>query len=119
MNDSIIAGLITAAISGLSFLAYKHQDGFRKLLALFLFPLICIYVFLIASTSTGIHFSTTHLFNEFKSEPTKTLNQVSHLVNLGYESTQNMLLLIIGGILVAAYITLMLNLPKLTNNKKK
>jgi hypothetical protein len=61
MLETVAAGLILAAVSGITYLAYKHPPAFRKLLFL-LAPLLMLSQLLLAAWDLGISRAFTVLY---------------------------------------------------------
>jgi DMSO reductase anchor subunit len=55
MIETIVGGLILAVVSGLTFLAYKHNDGFRKILSVLAIPAVLLPLFYITFQFASIH----------------------------------------------------------------
>jgi hypothetical protein len=58
MIETIVSGLILAMLSGLTFLAYKHPDGFRRIGLILALPTVllpfCYIVWQLGSIYSGI-----------------------------------------------------------------
>lgn len=54
MADPIVSGIVLAIISGLTFVAYKHPAGYRRIISLFAPGLCILFVMLIMTYSIDI-----------------------------------------------------------------
>ncbi|MCJ7778423.1 MAG: hypothetical protein MUP16_08935 [Sedimentisphaerales bacterium] len=55
MIEAIVSGLVLAVLSGLTFLAYKHPDGFRRIGLVLAFPAVLLPLFYICMELGYIH----------------------------------------------------------------
>lgn len=55
MIETIASGLVLAMLSGMTYLAYKHPDGFRWISCALIPPILILTVFYIIAKLGGIH----------------------------------------------------------------
>ena len=55
MIETIVSGLVLAVLSGLTFLAYKHPDGFRRIGLVLVLPAVLLPLLYIVWELGSIH----------------------------------------------------------------
>lgn len=112
MVDSIVTGLLLAAVSGITFIAYKHPRGYRKLLRLiFIIGLsICSgligWMVAVKVSATTARRITTNNALGFEDR----LDQLPEAIN---GLNDNLLYPVIGLSLVVLYLKFLQHLPQL------
>ena len=110
---TLIATLIAAAVTGLTFIAYKHLKGYHKIFNILLPISIIAPVVIIAANLGGAHESINHLAKELSGEPNQPIQEVSFSITNLQQNKRTVIITLAVGVAVIGYLTFLFFLPRI------
>ncbi len=109
--ETLIYSLVVALVSGLTFIAYKHPVGYKKIYTL-LIPVSFVPVIIILSYNLGALYSSIRsIGNDLLEKPDEKISLLSHNITRMNESLDYILLSAVIGFVVIGYLMFLHKLP--------
>jgi len=108
---AVIVPIVLAIISGVTFIAYKHPKGYKKILTAITYPLAVVASSIIASNVGGIVITANQLNWQLTNHPKGNIADLSIYINNLQNSVNYAGLTIVGSLCVAGYLTFLYYLP--------
>jgi len=115
--NTLIASLILAALSGLTFVAYKHPSGYKKISIPLSLTIVLMVILIISYSSTGILTLIVRLKENLDLFPDNTLKSELNLINRLYHYRNLFLYVLLVSAVTLGYLFFLYHLPKLLECK--
>ena len=113
MNDTLLITLAAAAISGLTVIAYKHPEGYRRIFICSL-PLLVMFVLVITAFHLGsMHYSNRTAYDNLQRYPTDMLKDHAFPIRSMHDDLQALLTLYAYFVPACAYLVFLRFLPQI------
>jgi hypothetical protein len=116
---AVIVPVVLAIISGITFIAYKHPKGYKKILTAITTPLVVVVTSIIASNVGGIVITANQLSWQLAKRPDEKITDLSIYINNLQNSVNYAGLTIMVALCVAGYLTFLYFLPDILGLDKK
>ncbi len=111
--ETLIYSLIVAAVTGLSFIAYKHPNGYKKIFTSIM-PLAIMALLMVLALNLGKLHSSIRIAGEMLLEnPDATIQSASFSITSMNNSLDNILVVVVVGLFVIGYLFFLYKLPSI------
>lgn len=110
---TLVVTLIAAAITGLTFIAYKHPKGYQRIFNILLPISIIAPVVIIVANLGGASSNINHLAKELASEPNQPIQEVSFSITNLQQNERTVIITLAVGVAVIGYLTFLFFLPRI------
>ena len=116
--ETLIYSLIVAAVSGLTFVAYRHPHGYRKMYST-LIPVASMALFTVLAWNLG---GLTNIIRsvgkELKNNPEEKIQRSSYSITSMNENLDYIILAVVIGFSVIGYLFFLYKLPTILGTNK-
>ena len=115
---ALIVAVIMALFSGVTFVAYRHPKGYRKIIDCLKPTVIGGSLIVIVFQIGGMYTIISKLYEVFKNSPNKTLETASYLITTLNNSKNLLKLIVLIGVPIIAYGVFLYFLPTILEIKE-
>ncbi len=118
MIETLIISLVLAAISGLTFIAYKHPDGYKNLATPMLIVGLMIALVSVATKMGGLWWLIGNIAEELVKKPDQSLADVEFTIRRLAESKDDIQKILAVALPTIAYLVFLWHLPNVLGVNK-